>query len=154
MAKRPRAKNGQGRAARQTQARYQLAAKVAKWLLPQMHANKVEATGSLFPRGSLKKKALRELTSPWLHKLDGRRCFTKGLLHRICDELVHKLGFIPPRDPGQSFQDYLVQQSARLGVIIRQAKKLRSDWTLALTCFTLLLFFCVCLLVALLPLWL
>ena len=135
MAKRPRAKNGEGRAAKQTAARNKLAAKVAKWLLPWINANKVEATGCLFPRGCLKKKGVRRLTSSWLHKLDGRRCFTKCLLHRVCDELVHKLGFIPPRQPSVSFQDYLGQQSARLGAIIRQAKKARSDSTLAWICF-------------------
>lgn len=113
---------GQGRAAQQRYQRNRTAFDVAQLIKARMDVDQVQMTGQLFPRGSMKKLANKELLD-WVHTFNGR-VWTKPMLKQIIRVLLRTIDV--PMDPSKTFGNFVNQQSKRLGYLIRQAKRLKA----------------------------
>ena len=125
----------------QKQERRRNAEFVVTQIWENLDLEKVEETGSLFPRGNLKKAYLRRLLQFVAdHACSGKRYFTGRLLRLVVRKLIRKLPFSLATDPRQSQEDYVSIQVKRLSRLTRQAKKIalrvtqRKQIVLELTC--------------------
>ena len=82
------------------------------------------SSGDLWPRGSLKKKLVRGMFQPWIHKAKGR-WFTLKVAKLVCRKIWDNLPFTPPRDPKLTFSQYITVQARRLVGLSRASKKLK-----------------------------
>ena len=123
--KKERKPHGFGQAALQRKERNKNATVVAAQLRDHSNLERVEATGVVFPLGSLKKREVRAAILPWVYDWRRSRLFT----HRFCTTVIRKfvalLGVIPPRDPKETFSQWVSAQARRLQLLVRQAKKAR-----------------------------
>ena len=113
---------GEGVAARQRRERNRKAKQVVAWALPHLDMERIESSGEIWPRGSLKKKKVLSVVEPWISKTTGR-FFTMKVSKLVCRQIWDKLPFTPPRDPSLSFSDYMVVQAKRLLRLSKACKK-------------------------------
>lgn len=117
---------GHGQAALLKNRRNSLASAVAQRLRDRLDVDRVQMTGELLPRGSLKKVANRKVFE-WIHEIQGRRIYTKPLLKLCVKKLLRFMGPVP-LDPKLPYGTYVKQQALRLGSLIRQAKRIKDTW--------------------------
>ena len=122
MAKPQRKPKGEGKAALQRKARNEKARNIANEIWQRLDADLVDATGQLFPRGSTRKVAVRDLFGSWIHEIKGR-VFTWKLCCSVCRHVISLLGHSPPRDPGERFSTYIGTQAERLRRLARAFRK-------------------------------
>ena len=113
---------GEGVAARQRRERNRKAKQVVEWALPHLDMEQIESSGEIWPRGSLKRKKVREVIEPWIRKTTGR-FFTLKVSKLVCRQIWDKLPFTPPRDPSMSFSGYMLVQAKRLIELSKASKK-------------------------------
>ena len=113
---------GKGKAAEQKYVRNRTAFEVAELLKDRMDLDKVEMTGQLFPRGSLKKKTNKELMD-WVHMYKGR-LWTLPMLKQVVRVLTRTIHNFP-LDPSKTYGAFVKQQAKRLGQLVRQAKRIK-----------------------------
>ena len=116
---------GQGKAAQQKHVRNRIAFEVSQLIQDRLDWDQVQMTGQLFPRGTLKKPANKKVFS-WVHSYSGR-VWTKALLKQVVRNLVRAIQNIP-MDPSKPFGHFVKQQSKRLGILIRQAKRIKAGF--------------------------
>ena len=114
---------GQGRAAQQRHQRNRTAFDVAELIIDRMDVDQAQVTGQLFPRGTLKKPANKNLFD-WVHCYNGT-VWTKKLLKQVVRVLLRNVQNIAV-DPSKSYGQFVSQQSKRLGCLIRQAKRIKA----------------------------
>ena len=117
---------GHGQAALLKNRRNYLATAIAQRLWDRLDMDRVQMTGEVLPRGTLKKVANRKLFE-WIHEIEGRRIYTKPLLKLCVKKLLRFVGPIP-MDPKLPYGTFVKQQSCRLGSLIRQAKRIKDTW--------------------------
>lgn len=117
-----RKSKGEGRMSLQRKERNRKAELIVKWVWPHMDTERVEMTGDLWPRGSLKKRRVRELFQPWIHRCKGR-WFTLKTAKLACRKLHDQLPSPPNRNPALSFGQYIKVQAKRLLQLSRAAKE-------------------------------
>ena len=115
---------GQGVAAKQRLERNEKANQVVDWISPFLDFDRIESSGELWPRGSLKKRVVRDLFQPWIHKAKGR-WFTQKVAKLVCRRIWDQLPFTPPRDPKLTFTGYITVQAKRLVSLSRASKKIK-----------------------------
>lgn len=113
---------GQGRAAQQRHQRNRTAFDVAELIKDRMDLDQAQASGQLFPRGTLKRPANKKLFD-WVHRYSGR-VWTKQLLKQVVRVLLRTIQNLP-MDPSKTYGQFVSQQSKRLGFLIRQAKRIK-----------------------------
>ena len=114
---------GQGKAALQKHVRNRTAFEAAQLVLDRMDLDQVQMTGQLFPRGTLKKPAIKRMFD-WVHSYQGR-VWTKAMLRQMVRILMRSIPNIPV-DPSKKIVTFVKQQSKRLGILIRQAKRIKA----------------------------
>lgn len=113
---------GQGRSAQQRSQRNRTAFEVAQLIKDRMDVEQAQMTGQLFPRGSMKRVANKELFG-WVHTYSGR-VWTKPMLKQVVRVLLRTIDI--PMDPSKTFGSFVTQQSKRLRHLIRQAKRVKA----------------------------
>ena len=95
-------------------------------LLPRLNIEDIERSGRLIPRGTLKRRCVKRIFGFVTLGVYGGRIFTSRLCKLIIRELLRRLQFTPPRDPKESFTDYVSKEALRLQLMARKAKRMSS----------------------------
>ena len=114
-----------GRRSLQKVHRQDLAKEFSARLIDRLNIEDVERSGRVVPRGSLKRRCVRNLFNFIPGRFSGR-VFTKKLCRLIVRDLVRRLDFVPIRDPLESFGTWVNREAGRLQQIAQRAKKLLS----------------------------
>ena len=118
--------HGEGRASIQKKQGIERQDEIAGWLIPLLDLERVERTGTLFPRGTIKKVKVKAIFHPWISQLQGRRILTTALCRAVVRSILGQLQFVPPRDPKMSLWTYVCMQGRRFQTLARSAKRLGS----------------------------
>lgn len=109
----------------QQKLRVKLAKKFAKQIYPLMDVERIERTGQMWPRGTLRKRRVRKVfEAQWLREVQGR-VFTRILCLDIVSRLLEMIGVQPTRPPDQSLNQWRKSQAVRFHTLCRHAKKQR-----------------------------
>ena len=114
---------GEGPAALMKKERKRKARKLARWICPNLNVDRIEETGHLWPRGSLRKKEVGRLFKGWLGKTNGSRWFTERVVRSMVKKILAELPFVPVRGPQVTYAQYVAQATSHFLKLVRLAKK-------------------------------
>lgn len=117
---------GEGKAAQMKSRRNDLATKLAGIIHERVDADRISATGELFPRATFKKTSQKQLFD-FCFQFEGR-IFTTPLCKLVIRKLVNLLGRDTiPKDPKVSYAKYVSKQATRFQKLVRQAKRYKAQ---------------------------
>lgn len=112
-----------GRRAQQTQRRRKLAEVISQKLLATLDLDRVEDTGSLYPRLCDLRKRSNKTCFGFLKPFKGR-VFTPRLCLLVTKKIINSLPFQLTRGPRETLESYQKKQAVRLAQLAKKSKRM------------------------------